>query len=96
MATKNKKAANKFFTVENAIDTVTLVNTVALTTTETVFAKGFETIERWQSATDKYVKKGFKFSAKQHDVVFDALEDSKEKVAKMYTKVSKKFAKKSA
>ena len=94
---KNKKnKTNKYFTVENAVDTVSLVNTVALTSTEKVFDKGFEVVEKLQSLADKLLKKGFKFSAKQNDVVFDALEDTKEKAVKTYNKVSKRFNKKAA
>ncbi|RNC84143.1 MAG: hypothetical protein ED556_11835 [Winogradskyella sp.] len=96
MAKNKKNKDNKYFTLENAIDTVSLVNTVALTTTEKVFDKGFETVEKLQSLTDKLLKKGFKFSAKQHDVMFDALEDTKEKAVKTYKKVSKRFNKKAA
>ena len=96
MATKNKKSATKFFTVENAFDTVSLVNTIALSTTEKVFVKGFEVIENWQTSTDKLLKKGFKFSAKQHDAAFDMLDEAKEKAVKTFKKVSKKVNRKSA
>jgi len=94
---KNKNTKNKkYLTVENAIDTALLVNTVAITTTEKVFDKGFEVAEKLQSLTEKYLKKGLKFSAEQQDVVFDALEDTKEKAVKTYNKVSKRFGKKAA
>ena len=94
---KNKKNDNKkYFTLENAIDTALTVNTVALTTTEKIFDKGFEVAEKLQSLTEEYLKKGLKFSAKQQDVVFDTLEDTKEKALKTYTKVSKRFTKKAA
>lgn len=96
MATKNTKKINKWLSVENAIDTVELVNTVALTSTETAFNKGFKAVEKLQNATDKYLKLGFKFSTKQHDVVFDTLENSKEKTVKKFKKVAKRFNKKSA
>ncbi len=92
---KNNKA-KKYFTIENAVDTVSLVNTVALTSTEKVFDKGFEVVEKLQSLTDKLLKKGFKFSEKQQDVVFDTLEDTKEKAVKTFNKVSKRFGKKAA
>jgi len=78
------------------INTVNLVNNKALSTTEKVFDKGFEVTEKLQSLTNKLLKKGFKFSAKQHDLVFDTLEDTKEKAIKTYKKVSKRFAKKAA
>lgn len=92
MATKNKKATRKFFTLENAIDTVSLVNTVALSSTEKVFTKTFGVVEKWQSSTDKILKKGLKFSAKKQDAAFDLLESSKEKAVTTLKKVTKKVA----
>lgn len=96
MATNKKNNDKKYLTVENAIDAVTLVNTVALTTTEKVFDKGFEVAEKLQALTDKFLKKGLKFSAEQQDNLFDTLEDTKEKAVKTYNKVSKRFNKKAA
>ena len=96
MAKNDKKKTNKFFTVENAVDTVSFINTVALTSTEKAFDKGFDVVEKLQSFTDKVLKKGFKFSAKQHDAMFDALDDTKEKAVKTYNKVSKRLNKKAA
>lgn len=96
MATKTKNTASKFFTIENAIDTVSLVNTVALTSTEKAFTKGFDIVGEIQTKTEKLLKKGFKFSAKKHDEMFDMLDASKEKTVKTFNKVSKKFNKKSA
>ena len=94
---KNKEnKVNRYFTVENAVDTVSLLNTAALTSTEKVFDRGFEVVEKLQSLTDKLLKKGFKFSEKQQDVVFDTLEDTKEKAVKTFNKVSKSFGKKVA
>jgi len=99
MATKKTKkndTLNNWLSVENAIDTVELVNTVALKSTEKVFTKGFEVVEKMQKTSGKLIKKGFKFSAKQHDIAFDALDATKEKAVKTIKKVSKKFRKKSA
>lgn len=96
MATKNKNTASNFFTIENAIDTASLVNTLALTSTEKVFTKGFDVIGKMQTKTDKILKNGFKFSAKKHDEMFDGLEASKEKAVKVFKKISKKFDKKTA
>ena len=96
MAKNKKNKTNKFFTVDNAIDAISLANTVALTSTEKAFDKGFEVVEKLQSLTDKFLKKGFKFSAKQHDAMFDTLDETKEKVVKTYNKVSKRFNKKAA
>lgn len=96
MATKNNNTTGRFFTLENAIDTFSLVNTVALTSTEKVFTKGFDVVGKLQTKTDTLLKKGFKFSSKKHDEMFDVLDASKEKTVKALKKVSKKFNKKSA
>jgi len=96
MATKTKKNNKKAVTVENAIDAATLVNTVALTTVETVVTKGFDVVEKMQAKTDSLLKKVFGFSAKKSDEMFDSLDASKEKAVKTLKKVTKRFSKKAA
>lgn len=86
MKTINMKSATKYFTLENVADIVSLTNTVALSTTEKVIMKQFAMVEKFQRFTNKTIKKGLGFSAKQQDVVFDVLESSKEKMIKRFKK----------
>ena len=94
MTTKTKNSVANYFTLENAKDAASLVNTVALSSTEKVFMKGFEVAEKLQATTDKLIKKGLKKSAKHQDFVFDTLEDSKVKALKLVKKATNIFNKK--
>ena len=80
------KSIKKYFTLENVVDMVSLTNTVAISTTEKVIMKQFSMVEKFQHITNKTIKKGLSFSAKQQDVVFDTLESSKEKMIKRFKK----------
>ena len=90
MAKKNKKTIAQYFTIENAKDSISLVNTIALTTTENVFTKTFTVLGKWQKAADETLKNGLQFSAKKQDLIFDTLEVSKEKAVKRFQKFNKK------
>ena len=94
MATNNTRTIRNIFTFENALDSVTLVNRLALNATEKGFVKGFSLIEKGQGLTSKTLTKGFQFSAKQQDVVFNTLETSKGKVSKTIKKATTLFNKK--
>ena len=94
MAKQKTTSIKNFFTIENAVDSVNLANRIALDITEKGFTKGFSLIEKSQGFTDKKLKKGFQFSAKQQDVMFDTLETSKEKVSKTFKKATTLFDKK--
>ena len=94
MAKKNKKTIAQYFTIENAKDSVSLVNTVALTTTENVFTKAFTILGKWQKAADETLKNGLEFSAKKQNLIFDTLEVSKEKTVKRFKKSTAYFNKK--
>ena len=94
MATNNTRTIRNIFTFENALDSVTLVNRLALNATEKGFVKGFSLIEKGQGFTSKTLSKGFQFSAKQQDVVFNTLETSKEKASQTFKKATSFFNKK--
>ena len=94
MATQNRTSIKNIFTFENALDAVTLANRIALSTTEKGFTKGLSLIEKSQGFTSKTLKKGFQFSAKQQDVVFNTLETSKEKASQTFKKATSFFNKK--
>jgi hypothetical protein len=86
MKTINMKSIKKYFTLENAVDIVSLTNTVALSTAEKVIMKQFSLVDKFQHITNNTIKKGLGFSAKQQDIVFDVLESSKEKMIKRFKK----------
>ncbi len=86
MKTIDMKSIKKYFTLENVVDIASLTNTVVLSTTEKVIMKQFNMVEKFQKLTNKTIKKGLGFSAKQQDLVFDTLESSKEKMLKRFKK----------
>ena len=93
MGTKNKKSVSNILTFENALDTFSLVNTIALSSTEKIFNKGFSLIEKAQNTTDKYLKKGLAFSADKQEMTFDKLDETKAYSIKSFKKIQKKFKK---
>ena len=62
------------------------LNDKALKTTEKKVLNSFEKIEKAQNKTDEFIKKGFKFSEKQQDKLFNNLENGKEMVWKNLNK----------
>lgn len=94
MTTHVKKSVKKYLTLDNVKDSASLLNTVALSSTEKVFNKGFDVAEKIQATTEKLVKKGLALSAKQQDFVFDTLESSKANTVKIVKKATAVFNKK--
>lgn len=62
------------------------LNDKALKTTENVFLTSFDTIEKAQNKTEILLKKGFDFSNKQQDKLFNTLENSKKMIWKNLNK----------
>ncbi|NQY01024.1 MAG: hypothetical protein HRT70_07845 [Flavobacteriaceae bacterium] len=88
MFAKNIDKVKKNFTVDYAKDRFETVHNFALETTERFFSKGIDTLEKWQDATDRKIKKGFKKSAKIQDKALTYLE---EKLAPRITKIKNKL-----
>lgn len=86
MTTKNKKSIATYFTIENALDTISFVNLMALSATEKGVMKGITLAEKSQNFTNKNIKKGLEFSAKQQNLMFETLDKSKAKIASLLNK----------
>lgn len=93
MATKNTKSGNNMFNFENALDAFSLVNRIALNTTENGFVKGLTLVEKGQHYTNKTLKKGFNFSSAQQETFFNTLQAPKEKASKIINKVKSLYNK---
>jgi hypothetical protein len=73
-------------TAKKVLGIATKANDLALSTTEKVFEKSFDLTEKGIGLSSKMVKKGLKASAKNQDMVFDALDTVKGKAAKYLPK----------
>ncbi|WP_146106896.1 hypothetical protein [Polaribacter porphyrae] len=62
------------------------LNNKALKTTEKVVLTSIDKIEKVQNKTDELLKKGFNFSEKQQDKLFNSLENSKKMIWKNLNK----------
>lgn len=79
--------------VKNIKKNTLKLNTKALTSTEKVVLTSFDKIEKAQNKTDKFLKKGFKFSEKQQDSFFNNLENGKKMIWKNLNKTLDFFSK---
>lgn len=84
---KANKAANTF--VSAAKERIVKFNKFVLDTTEEVVEIGIKRTSDWQVVAEKAVKGGLKVSAKQHDLIFDALESAKDQIIMSKEKLSK-------
>ena len=83
----------KTISVKNIKENTLLLNDKALKSTEKVVLNSFEKIESVQHKTDKLLKKGFKFSEKQQDNLFNNLEKSKKMIWSKLNKTLDFFSK---
>jgi hypothetical protein len=83
----------KAISVKNIKENTQLLNHKVLKSTEKVVLTSFEKIEIAQNRTDKFLKKGFKFSEKQQDNLFNKLEESKKMIWKNLNKTLDFFSK---
>ncbi|WP_179344191.1 hypothetical protein [Winogradskyella ursingii] len=88
MATKTKKTQSTIIdlTANKVLGLATKANDLALNTTEKVVIKSFSLTEKGMGISSKIVKKGLKASAKNQDLVFNALETVKGKAVKFLPK----------
>ncbi|MCH3883560.1 hypothetical protein [Tenacibaculum aquimarinum] len=94
MITKNINKIKESLTLENVSDAFSMVNTFALSTTETVAVKGINKVSKLQNTLDKAIKNGLAFNAQKQEVIFDALDSGKVILVKSVSKVTKRFSKK--
>ncbi|MCH3881550.1 MULTISPECIES: hypothetical protein [Tenacibaculum] len=94
MITKNINKIKESLTLENVSDAFSMVNTFALSTTESVAVKGINKVSKLQNTLDKAIKNGLAFNAQKQEVIFDALDSGKVILVKNVSKVTKKFSKK--
>lgn len=88
---KTNKTAKTTF-VEAAKERIVMFNKFVIDTTEEVVDMGIKRTAEWQGVAEKAIQGGLKVSAKQQDLVFDALESVKGQVVngkKHMTKLSK-------
>ena len=83
----------KAVSVKNIKENTQLLNHKVLKSTKKVVLTSFEKIEIAQNRTDKFLKKGFKFSEKQQDNLFNKLEESKKMIWKNLNKTLDFFSK---
>ncbi len=94
MITKNINKIKESLTLENVSDAFSMVNTFALSTTESVAVKGINKVSKLQNTLDKAIKNGLAFNAQKQEVIFDALDSGKVILVKNVSKVTKRFSKK--
>ena len=70
----------KTISVKNIKENTLLLNNKALKSTETIVLTSIEKIETVQNKTDELLKKGFVFSEKQQDNLFNNLEKGKKMI----------------
>ena len=70
----------KTISVKNIKENTLLLNNKALKSTETIVLTSIEKIETVQNKTDELLKKGFAFSEKQQDNLFNNLEKGKKMI----------------
>ena len=75
MANKLNKTAPSF--IDATKERVLALNKFAFETTDEVVDMGIKRAGQWQGIAEKAIKGGLKISAKQQDLVFDALESIK-------------------
>lgn len=86
---KNTKASSQSTSfVDAAKERLTTFNKFVLETTEEVVDMGIRRAGQWQEIADKAVKGGLKVSAKQQDLVFEALESAKGQIIRGKEKVA--------
>lgn len=76
----------KTISIKNIKSNTLSLNNKALKSTENMVLSSFEKIESVQNTTDKLLKKGFSFSEKQQDNLFNNLESGKEMIWKNLNK----------
>lgn len=86
MANKSNKTAPSF--IDSAKERVLAVNKFAFETTDEVVEIGIKRAGQWQGVAEKAIKGGLKISAKQQDLVFDALESIKSQIKNGKKKVA--------
>ena len=87
---KSNKVANTF--VAAAKERIEMFNKFVIDTAEDVVDMGIKRTADWQGVTEKAIQGGLKVSAKQQDLVFDALESVKSQIVagkNQMTKLSK-------
>lgn len=87
---KSSKAATTF--VEAAKERIVKFNKFVIDTTEEVVDMGIKRTADWQIVAEKAIKGGLKVSAKQQDLVFDAIESAKGQIlngSKIMSKLTK-------
>jgi hypothetical protein len=87
---KSNKVATTF--VAAAKERIAMFNKFVLDTAEDVVDMGIKRTADWQVVAEKAIQGGLKVSAKQQDLVFDALESVKSQIVagkKQMTKLSK-------
>ena len=83
----------KTISIKNIKSNTLSLNNKALKSTENIVLTSFEKIESVQNTTDKLLKKGFSFSEKQQDNLFNSLESGKEMIWKNLNKTLDFFSK---
>ncbi len=76
----------KTISIKNIKENTLLLNDKALKSTEKVLLTFFEKTENAQHKTDEFFKKGFRFSEKQQDIIFNKLENGKNMIWKNLNK----------
>lgn len=84
----------KTISVKNIKENTLLFNDKALKSTENIILTSFEKIEKVQNKTEDLLTKGFKYSEKKQDFLFQNLENGKETIWKNLNKVLDFFGKK--
>lgn len=84
---KSNKVAITF--VEAAKERIVMFNKFVIDTAEEVVDLGIKRTADWQGVAEKAIQGGLKVSAKQQDLVFDALESVKGQIATGQKKMAK-------